>query len=196
MCSVTECCVCKVLLSVECTVLLSAVCVQCCWVLGSKQPIFFPSPHWCNMTYLDAVQKQPTSHTSHVNTAQHNTKITYFRVVRYRPFKTNVAACGCLCPEKIDTKVLLFTQWHYVTVTLCHFDTAAEVLCRNDTLRKFTGNDKNAPTMLLATGRQHRGGCIIPQAVTHSLVLLKMGKIISRNMLIWLELLISRYCCI
>ena len=32
------------------------------------------------------------------------------------------------------------------------------------------------------TGRQHRG-CIIPQAVTHSLVLLKMGKIISRNML-------------
>ena len=31
--------------------------------------------------------------------------------------------------------------------------------------------------------RQHRGGCITPQAVTHSLVLLKMGKIISRNML-------------
>ena len=31
-------------------------------------------------------------------------------------------------------------------------------------------------------GRQHRG-CIIPQAVTHSLVLLKMGKIIARNML-------------
>ena len=38
----------------------------------------------------------------------------------------------------------------------------------------------NAPTMLLATGRQHRG-CIIPQAVTHSLVLLKMGKIFARN---------------
>ena len=35
-----------------------------------------------------------------------------------------------------------------------------------------------------AEGRQHRGGgCITPQAVTHSLVLLKMGKIISRNML-------------
>ena len=31
-------------------------------------------------------------------------------------------------------------------------------------------------------GRQHRG-CIMPQTVTHSLVLLKMGKIISRNML-------------
>ena len=31
-------------------------------------------------------------------------------------------------------------------------------------------------------GRQHRG-CIIPQAVTHSLVLLKMGRIIARNML-------------
>ena len=43
--------------------------------------------------------------------------------------------------------------------------------------------------------RQHRG-CIIPQTLTHSLVLLKMGKIISRNVLSWLELLISRYCCI
>ena len=31
----------------------------------------------------------------------------------------------------------------------------------------------NARTMLPATVRQHRG-CIIPQAVTHSLVLLKM----------------------
>ena len=39
-----------------------------------------------------------------------------------------------------------------------------------------------APTMLPAGGRQHRG-CIISQIVTHSLVLLKMGKIISRNML-------------
>jgi len=36
----------------------------------------------------------------------------------------------------------------------------------------------NALTMLLATGRLH-GGCIIPQTVTHSLVLLKMGKIIA-----------------
>ena len=34
----------------------------------------------------------------------------------------------------------------------------------------------------LNNGRQHRG-CIIPQAVTHNLVLLKMGKIIARNML-------------
>ena len=47
--------------------------------------------------------------------------------------------------------------------------------------------------MLPAGGRRHRG-YIIPQSVTHSLVLLKMGKIISRNMLSWLELLISRYC--
>ena len=52
----------------------------------------------------------------------------------------------------------------------------------------------NAPTMLPAGGRQHRGG-IIPHAVTHSLVLLKMDKIIARNMLSLLELLISRYCC-
>ena len=37
-----------------------------------------------------------------------------------------------------------------------------------------------------ATGRQRRG-CIIPQAVTHSLMLLKMGGINARNMLSWLE---------
>ena len=49
--------------------------------------------------------------------------------------------------------------------------------------------------MLPATGWQHRG-FIIPQVVTHSLVLLKMGKITARNMLSCLELLISRYCCI
>ena len=53
----------------------------------------------------------------------------------------------------------------------------------------------NAPTMLPATGRQHRV-CIIPQAVTHSLVLLKMGKIIARYMLSLLEILIIRYCFI
>jgi len=65
----------------------------------------------------------------------------------------------------------------------------------------------NAPTMLpagsleakfphfQATGWQNRG-CIIPQAVAHSLVLLKMGEIIARNMLSWMELLIDRYCCI
>ena len=45
------------------------------------------------------------------------------------------------------------------------------------------------------TGGQHRG-YIIPQAVTHSLVLLKMGRMIARNMLSWLELSISRHCCI
>jgi len=42
---------------------------------------------------------------------------------------------------------------------------------------------------------QYRG-CIIPQAVAYSLVLLKMGKLIARNMLSRLELLINRYCCI
>jgi len=45
------------------------------------------------------------------------------------------------------------------------------------------------------TGRQHRG-CIIPRAVTRSLVFLKMCGIIARNMLSWLELLINRYFCI
>ena len=46
-----------------------------------------------------------------------------------------------------------------------------------------------------ATGRQN-SGCIIPQAVTHSLVLLKMGKLIARKMLSYLELLTNRYFCI
>ena len=65
----------------------------------------------------------------------------------------------------------------------------------------------NAPTMLpassleaeelrfQASGWQHRG-CIIPQAVAHSLALPKMGKIIARKMLSLLELLINCYCCI
>jgi len=53
----------------------------------------------------------------------------------------------------------------------------------------------NAPTMLPDTGRQHRG-CIISQAVTYSLVLLKMGKIIARNMLSWLELLLHLVGCL
>jgi len=36
--------------------------------------------------------------------------------------------------------------------------------------------------LIQVTGRQLRG-CIIPQGVTHSLVLLKMSEIIARNML-------------
>ena len=46
-----------------------------------------------------------------------------------------------------------------------------------------------------ATGRQHPW-YIIPQAVTRSLVLLKMGGFNARIMLSWLELLINCYCCI
>ena len=42
--------------------------------------------------------------------------------------------------------------------------------------------DKQKATILPSGGRQHRG-FIVPQAVTHSLVLMKMGKIIARNML-------------
>ena len=47
----------------------------------------------------------------------------------------------------------------------------------------MTGTDLCVNKPHCANGRQHRG-CIIPQAVTHSLVLLKMGKIIARNMLL------------
>jgi len=38
--------------------------------------------------------------------------------------------------------------------------------------------------------------CVTACGVTHSLVLLKIGKVIARNMLSWLELLISYYCFI
>ena len=38
----------------------------------------------------------------------------------------------------------------------------------------------NAP---MAVAGLQRRGCIIPQTVTHSLVILNMGKIIARNML-------------
>ena len=47
-----------------------------------------------------------------------------------------------------------------------------------------------------ACGIMHRykaDRCIIPQAVTHSLVLLKTGKITARNMLSSLELLLLSY---
>ena len=50
--------------------------------------------------------------------------------------------------------------------------------------------------MLPAFGRQYRGGCITPQAVTHSLVLLKMGKIISRNIIINKPLLLHLVGCL
>ena len=47
---------------------------------------------------------------------------------------------------------------------------------------KFTAEGDKRQMLPVADGRQHRQ-CIIPQNVTHSLVLLKMGKIISRNLL-------------
>ena len=62
-------------------------------------------------------------------------------------------------------------------------------------IKAYQGLWHKAPTMLPARGQLHRG-YIMPQAVTDSLVLPKMGKIIAQNMLSWLELLISRYCCI
>ena len=49
-------------------------------------------------------------------------------------------------------------------------------------LRLFSKSQKIQLNINTAGGLQHRG-YIIPQAVTHSLVLLKMGKLIARNML-------------
>ena len=58
-------------------------------------------------------------------------------------------------------------------------------------------------TVFTACGIMHRR-CCRPVASSvhyttsckHSLVLLRMGEIIARNMLSWLELWINRYCCI
>ena len=50
----------------------------------------------------------------------------------------------------------------------------------------------NAPTML-PTGSIMGA---LYHSCKHNLVLLRMGEIIARNMLSWLELLINRYCCI
>jgi len=65
---------------------------------------------------------------------------------------------------------------------------------------------KNTRLCVTARGIMHPRCCRLPtgniagalyhKLVTHSLVLLKMGKITARNMLSWSELLISRYCCI
>jgi hypothetical protein len=56
---------------------------------------------------------------------------------------------------------------------------------------KLYKHQLDAPKMLPPAGRQHLG-CILPQTVTHSLVLLKMGGIKARNTLSWLELLIKQ----
>ena len=65
---------------------------------------------------------------------------------------------------------------------LCH--TGLLTACEQEQMLLLASWQQTCMTFLRfqATGRQHRG-CIIPQAVTHSLVLLKMGWIIARNML-------------
>ena len=89
------------------------------------------------------------------------------------------------CPHKTLRNLVLQTQ------RKIECDTKKRELLKNPTKIEQI-QEKKLLTMLPAFGRQHRR-YIIPQTVTHSLVLLKMGKIISRNMLSWLELLISRY---
>jgi len=54
----------------------------------------------------------------------------------------------------------------------------------------------NTPTMLAAGGRPATSCLYYTTSCSNSLVLLKMSKIIARNMMSWLGLLISRYCCI
>jgi len=58
------------------------------------------------------------------------------------------------------------------------------------------GRDLNARTMLPAGYRPATSWLYHTTSCKHSLVLLRMGETIARNMLSWLELLINRYCCI
>ena len=101
---------------------------------------------------------------------------------------------------------MCYSLWYNATTMLsagsleadeeCH--TGLLTACEQEQMLLLTSCQHTRMTLFVrfqATGRQHRG-CIIPQAVTHSLVLLKMDKIIARNMLSFLELLINRYCCI
>ena len=60
----------------------------------------------------------------------------------------------------------------------------------NETTMQPAGSLEAEFLRFQATGQLPRG-CIIPQAVTHSLALMKMGVIIARNMLSFLELLIE-----
>jgi len=65
----------------------------------------------------------------------------------------------------------------------CHTD--LHTACEQEHSFRLTSCQQTCMTLFLrfqATGRQDRG-CIMPQAVKHSLVSLKMGKIIARNML-------------
>ena len=80
-------------------------------------------------------------------------------------------------------RLFLLVKCHSSATKLCIF-LSTQVKLRIFFSRKFVfcENGYNAHTMLPASCRQHRG-CIIPHAVTQILVLLKIGKIISRNML-------------
>jgi len=49
---------------------------------------------------------------------------------------------------------------------------------------------------MLPAGKPAASSVHYTTSCKHGLVLLRMGEIIVRNMLSWLELLINRYCCI
>ena len=97
-------------------------------------------------------------------------------------------ATAVSCKVKVKVKVTLVQALRLCTGRTAHRGSRGIAL-------PFLDHGTRRGWGVSVTGRQHCG-CIIPQAVTHSLVLLKMGKIFARNMLSWLGLLISRYCCI
>jgi len=81
------------------------------------------------------------------------------------------------CSISADYCIFLEGKWQYRCTLI---KTADAIVYKNPA--KPTADFQRLLCVLVATGRQHRGR-IMSQNVTHSLVLLKMGKIISRNML-------------
>ena len=101
-----------------------------------------------------------------------------------KPSGTLVITFGCVSRLSVwEHKTILATlylTWYFATSLKCI-----------DKFKFWLESENIRPV----ARRQHRG-FIIPQAVIHSLMLLKIGKIIALNVLSWLELLIRRYCCI
>ena len=97
----------------------------------------------------------------------------------FRSTRLRVTACGIMHPRCCRS-----VAWRRRN---CLCQTGFLTSCEQEHLLLLTSCQQTCMTYTIefrfqATGRQHRG-CIKPQTVTHSLVLLKTDVIIARNML-------------
>ena len=95
--------------------------------------------------------------------------------------------CGCIIPQAVTHSLVLLVLFINNSNQLNMFWAMISPIFRSTRLcyslwcnAPIAGSLEVEELRFQSTGRQHCG-CIIPQAVTHSLVLLKMG--IARNML-------------